>query len=104
MSSLTWSLKRSVRRYAIGTSATHEFVNTTFVVPPGPACQSPAAPWRCIKPSIAIGPGKFGKDCMGAFPACPKEKVLTREVQIRMKSLCKFHLQEGCSVVVFINN
>jgi len=41
---------------------------------------------------------------MGAFPACPKVKVLTRVVQITMKSLCKFHLQAGSSVAVFINN
>jgi len=51
-----------------------------------------------------MGPGNCGKDCIGAFPDCPKDKVLTRVVQIRMKSLCKFHLQEGCSDVVFINN
>jgi len=51
-----------------------------------------------------MGPGKFGRDTMGAFPPCPKDKILTRVVQITMKSLCKFHLQAGCSVVVFINN
>src|SRR6185369_3881820 len=60
--------------------------------------QSPLTPCLCKKPSIAKSPGKGGNCCMGAFPACPKEKVLTRVVQIRMKSQCKFHLQEGCSV------
>src|SRR5678816_4305406 len=87
------------RRYARGTSATHVFVNTTFVDPPGPACQSPAAPCLCIKPSIAIGPGKLGRDTMGAFPGCEKDTVLTPVVQIIMKSLSKFHLPNGCSLV-----